>query len=128
MNRRSVRALMRPGLLLQKLTTREPDLDQLEVAITSLRAVMTAEQLADVDARVGLRVARRRARGLTPASCRRRRGPRRDRRLDRRGLQRDEVVVVRRVAVVEPVEDRVDEVVEERLRGPLRDLGRRRAE
>jgi uncharacterized protein YqhQ len=51
-----VRALMRPGLLLQKLTTREPDLDQLEVAITSLRAVMTAEQLADVDARVGLRV------------------------------------------------------------------------
>ncbi len=32
------------------------DLDQLEVAITSLRAVMTADQLADVDARVGLRV------------------------------------------------------------------------
>jgi len=45
---------MRPGLLLQRLTTRTPDLDQLEVAITSLRAVMTAEQLADVDARVGL--------------------------------------------------------------------------
>jgi uncharacterized protein YqhQ len=55
-NRPWVRALMRPGLLLQKLTTREPDLDQLEVAITSLRAVMTAEQLAEVDARVGLRV------------------------------------------------------------------------
>jgi uncharacterized protein YqhQ len=51
-----VRALMRPGLLLQKLTTREPDLDQLEVAITSLRAVMTAEQLAEVDARAGVRV------------------------------------------------------------------------
>jgi len=51
-----VRAAMRPGLLLQKLTTREPDLDQLEVAITSLRAVMTADQLADVDARVGRRV------------------------------------------------------------------------
>ena len=47
---------MRPGLLLQKLTTRQPSLDQLEVAITSLRAVMTTEQLADVDARVGLRV------------------------------------------------------------------------
>ena len=47
---------MRPGLLLQRLTTRTPDLDQLEVAITSLRAVMTAEQLAEVDARVGRRV------------------------------------------------------------------------
>ena len=42
---------MRPGLLLQRLTTRQPTLDQLEVAITSLRAVMTAEQLAEVDAR-----------------------------------------------------------------------------
>jgi uncharacterized protein YqhQ len=51
-----VRALMRPGLLLQKLTTREPELDQLEVAITSLRAVMSAEQLAEVDARAGVRV------------------------------------------------------------------------
>ena len=56
MNRGVVRAMMRPGLLLQRLTTRTPDLDQLEVAITSLRAVMTAEQLADVDARVGLLV------------------------------------------------------------------------
>jgi uncharacterized protein YqhQ len=56
MNRASVRAVMRPGLLLQRLTTRTPDLDQLEVAITSLRAVMTAEQLADVDSRVGLRI------------------------------------------------------------------------
>jgi uncharacterized protein YqhQ len=54
--RRWVRVLMRPGLLLQKLTTREPDLDQLEVAITSLRAVMSAEQLAEVDARAGVRV------------------------------------------------------------------------
>jgi uncharacterized protein YqhQ len=56
MNRAVVRAVMRPGLLLQRLTTRTPDLDQLEVAITSLRAVMTAEQLADVDARAGLRI------------------------------------------------------------------------
>jgi uncharacterized protein YqhQ len=48
---RWVRVLMKPGLALQKLTTREPDLDQLEVAITSLRAVMTAEQLAEVEAR-----------------------------------------------------------------------------
>jgi uncharacterized protein YqhQ len=55
MNNRYVRAAMRPGLLLQRLTTRRPDLDQLEVAIASLRAVMTADQLADVDAREGLR-------------------------------------------------------------------------
>jgi uncharacterized protein YqhQ len=48
---RWVRVLMIPGLALQKLTTREPALDQLEVAITSLRAVMTAEQLAEVEAR-----------------------------------------------------------------------------
>ena len=56
MNRAVVRASMRPGLLLQRLTTREPDLDQLEVAITSLRAVMTAEQIAEVDARAGRRI------------------------------------------------------------------------
>ncbi|HKA94578.1 MAG TPA: DUF1385 domain-containing protein, partial [Acidimicrobiia bacterium] len=51
MDSRLVRALMRPGLALQRLTTREPTLDQLEVAIVSLRAVMTAEQLAEVEAR-----------------------------------------------------------------------------
>jgi uncharacterized protein YqhQ len=54
--KRWVRMLMRPGLLLQKLTTREPDLEQLEVAIASLRAVFTAEQRVEVDARVGRRV------------------------------------------------------------------------
>ena len=46
-----VRVLMRPGLALQRLTTREPTLDQVAVAITSLRAVMTAEQLAEVESR-----------------------------------------------------------------------------
>ena len=51
MQYRWVRILMRPGLLLQKLTTREPSLDQVEVAIVSLRAVLTAEQLAEVNAR-----------------------------------------------------------------------------
>jgi uncharacterized protein YqhQ len=56
MNRAWVRTLMRPGLLLQRLTTREPDLDQLEVAIASLRAVFTAEQRVEVDARSGRRV------------------------------------------------------------------------
>jgi uncharacterized protein YqhQ len=55
-HRRWVRVLMKPGLALQKLTTRQPDLDQLEVAITSLRAVMSADQLAEVDARAGQRV------------------------------------------------------------------------
>jgi uncharacterized protein YqhQ len=37
------RALMAPGLYLQRLTTREPDDGMLEVAITSLQAVLTAE-------------------------------------------------------------------------------------
>jgi uncharacterized protein YqhQ len=46
-----MRVLMRPGLALQRLTTREPALDQLEVAIASIRAVMTAEQLAEVEQR-----------------------------------------------------------------------------
>jgi uncharacterized protein YqhQ len=51
MHRRWVQVLMQPGLWLQRLTTREPSLDQLEVAITSLRAVLSAEELAEVDAR-----------------------------------------------------------------------------
>jgi uncharacterized protein YqhQ len=38
-----VRALMWPGLKLQLLTTREPDLDQLAVAIASLEAVLALE-------------------------------------------------------------------------------------
>ncbi len=52
MEKRWVRTAMVPGLALQKLTTREPTLDQIEVAIASLRAVFTAEQTAEVDARV----------------------------------------------------------------------------
>jgi len=51
MQRGWVRAAMKPGLLLQRLTTREPSLDQLEVAIASLRAAMTLEQLGEVDSR-----------------------------------------------------------------------------
>jgi uncharacterized protein YqhQ len=51
MDSRWMRIAMRPGLALQRLTTRQPSLDQLEVAITSLKAVMTAEQLAEVEAR-----------------------------------------------------------------------------
>jgi uncharacterized protein YqhQ len=38
-----VRALMYPGLQLQRLTTREPDLDQLEVSIAALNAVLAVE-------------------------------------------------------------------------------------
>jgi uncharacterized protein YqhQ len=56
MHRAWVRFVMKPGLWLQKLTTREPDLEQLEVAIASLNAVLTAEQKAEVDARAGVRV------------------------------------------------------------------------
>lgn len=48
-----VRILMKPGLTLQRLTTREPSLDQLEVAIASLRAVLDVDQLREIDARVG---------------------------------------------------------------------------
>jgi uncharacterized protein YqhQ len=35
---------MWPGLQLQRLTTREPDPDQLAVAIASLRAVLATER------------------------------------------------------------------------------------
>jgi len=41
--RRWVRALMWPGMKLQLLTTREPELDQLAVAIASLQAVLELE-------------------------------------------------------------------------------------
>ncbi|MGZ4797052.1 MAG: DUF1385 domain-containing protein [Acidimicrobiia bacterium] len=52
MDKRWVRTAMVPGLTLQKLTTREPSLDQIEVAIAALRAVFTDAQTAEVDARV----------------------------------------------------------------------------
>jgi uncharacterized protein YqhQ len=51
MDRAWVRTAMKPGLTLQRMTTREPTFEQLEVAIASLRAVMTREQLAEVEAR-----------------------------------------------------------------------------
>jgi len=41
--KRWVRAVMWPGLMLQNLTTREPDLDQLEVAIRALDEVLKNE-------------------------------------------------------------------------------------
>jgi uncharacterized protein YqhQ len=41
--RRWVRAIMYPGLMLQNLTTREPDRDQLAVAIAALETVLAVE-------------------------------------------------------------------------------------
>jgi uncharacterized protein YqhQ len=41
----------KPGLALQRMTTREPSLDQLEVAIASLKAVLSAAELEAVEAR-----------------------------------------------------------------------------
>jgi uncharacterized protein YqhQ len=46
-NKRWVRALMWPGLMLQNLTTREPDLDQLAVAIRSLEEVLANEDIRE---------------------------------------------------------------------------------
>jgi uncharacterized protein YqhQ len=46
-----VRTVMLPGLMLQRITTREPDEEQIEVAIAAAMAVMTADQRAEVAAR-----------------------------------------------------------------------------
>jgi uncharacterized protein YqhQ len=48
--RRWVQAVMWPGLKLQLLTTREPDLDQLAVAIAALDAVLALETPGSLDA------------------------------------------------------------------------------
>ena len=42
-----VKALVAPGLALQRLTTREPDESMLEVAIASLKSVLAAEESAE---------------------------------------------------------------------------------
>ncbi|MBA3534935.1 MAG: DUF1385 domain-containing protein [Ardenticatenales bacterium] len=44
-----VRALITPSLMLQKLTTREPDDSMLEVAITSLKTVLVKEGVLPID-------------------------------------------------------------------------------
>ena len=49
-NNKVVRALLYPGLLLQKITTREPDTGQIEVAIDSLNSVLEAEKLLALNA------------------------------------------------------------------------------
>jgi uncharacterized protein YqhQ len=48
--RRWVRVVMWPGMQLQLLTTREPDLDQLAVAIASLEAVLALEDPSELSA------------------------------------------------------------------------------
>ncbi len=53
-----VRAVMYPGMQLQRLTTAEPDLDQLAVSIASLKAVLAKQEGADISPEdlVGLEV------------------------------------------------------------------------
>jgi uncharacterized protein YqhQ len=48
--KRWVRGVMWPGLKLQLLTTREPDLDELAVAIASLNAVLAVENPREIPA------------------------------------------------------------------------------
>jgi uncharacterized protein YqhQ len=56
--KRWVRAVMWPGLQLQKLTTREPDRSELEVAIAALEAVLAVERPGEAgpEALVGVEV------------------------------------------------------------------------
>ena len=56
--KRWARALMGPGMQLQKLTTREPDLSQLAVAIAALEAVLAVENPAEAseEDKVGMEV------------------------------------------------------------------------
>jgi uncharacterized protein YqhQ len=56
--KRWVRVLMQPGLKLQLLTTREPDLAQLAVAIAALEAVLAVESPRDAsdEDRIGMEV------------------------------------------------------------------------
>ncbi|MCW3020307.1 MAG: hypothetical protein JWN10_2615 [Solirubrobacterales bacterium] len=49
-SRRWVQAVMWPGLKLQLLTTREPDIEQLEVAIAALQAVLERETPGELSA------------------------------------------------------------------------------
>jgi uncharacterized protein YqhQ len=56
--KRWARILMWPGMQLQKLTTREPDLTQLAVAIAALEAVLAVENPAEAsdEDKVGMEV------------------------------------------------------------------------
>ena len=52
-----VRTIMWPGLMLQTLTTREPEREHLEVAIAALQAVLRVENPAELSARDRIEVA-----------------------------------------------------------------------
>ena len=56
--KRWARVLMWPGMQLQRLTTREPDLPQLAVAIAALQAVLAVEnpRIASEDDKIGMEV------------------------------------------------------------------------
>ena len=56
--KRWARVLMWPGIQLQRLTTREPDLSQLAVAIAALEAVLAVEDPAKApeEEKVGMEV------------------------------------------------------------------------
>ncbi|MFP5371135.1 MAG: DUF1385 domain-containing protein, partial [Actinomycetes bacterium] len=56
--KRWVRGLMWPGMQLQKLTTREPDEEQLAVAIAAMEAVLAVEdpRAATAEDKVGMEV------------------------------------------------------------------------
>jgi uncharacterized protein YqhQ len=53
-----VQTLMWPGMQLQKMTTREPDLDQLAVACAAMEAVLAVEdpRAASAEDKVGMEV------------------------------------------------------------------------
>ena len=57
-DKRWAQILMAPGMQLQKLTTREPDLSQLAVAIAALEAVLAVEnpEQATEEDKVGMEV------------------------------------------------------------------------
>ena len=44
-----VRAFLAPGLWLQRLTTREPDDSQLEVAVSALKRTVELDQLKEIE-------------------------------------------------------------------------------
>ncbi len=52
-----VRAIMWPGLMLQSLTTREPEREHLEVALAALQAVLAVENPAELSPRERIEVA-----------------------------------------------------------------------
>jgi uncharacterized protein YqhQ len=54
--RRWVQVVMYPGLQLQRLTTREPDLDQLAVSIAAMKAVLAVEEPGSAADLVGIEV------------------------------------------------------------------------